>query len=129
MKTGIRVLTVTVLSVLMAGCRQENTMNRNEIPTPVSVSDITYGSVSRIFTTNSTALSNAEAEGKIVERLVEEQLTFTFPYEQLNDVMRIIKNMQPRVLSQDFQATCSVTLSIRKSLMPELAQRLSQLRS
>ena len=75
------------------------------------------------------AIASAEAEGKIVERQVEEQLTFTFPYEQLNDVMRIIKNMQPRVLSQDFQATCSVTLSIRKSLMPELAQRLSQLRS
>ena len=37
-------------------------MNRNEIPTPVSVSDITYGSISRIFTTNSTAVSNAEAE-------------------------------------------------------------------
>lgn len=75
------------------------------------------------------AIANAEAEGKIVERQVEEQLTFTFPYEQLNDVMRIIKNMQPRILSQDFQATCSVTLSIRKSLMPELTQRLSQLRS
>ena len=44
MKSGISVLTLTVLTVLMAGCRQENTMNRNEIPTPVSVSDITYGS-------------------------------------------------------------------------------------
>ena len=63
MKSGISVLSLTALSVLlMAGCRQENTMNRNEIPTPVSVSDITYGSVSRIFTTNSTAISNAEAE-------------------------------------------------------------------
>lgn len=37
-------------------------MNRNEIPTPVSVSDITYGSISRVFTTNSTAISSAEAE-------------------------------------------------------------------
>ena len=63
MKSGISVLSLTALSVLlMTGCRQENTMNRNEIPTPVSVSDITYGSVSRIFTTNSTAISNAEAE-------------------------------------------------------------------
>ena len=62
MKSGISALTLTVLSVLMTGCRQENTMNRNEIPTPVSVSDITYGSVSRVFTTNSTAVSNAEAE-------------------------------------------------------------------
>jgi uncharacterized YigZ family protein len=75
------------------------------------------------------AVENAKAEGRIEERQVEEQLTFTFPYEQLNDVMKIIKNMQPRILNQDFQATCSITLSIRKSLMPELTQRLSQLRS
>jgi len=62
MKSGISALTLTVLSLLIVGCRQENTMNRNEIPTPVSVSDITYGSISRVFTTNSTAISNAEAE-------------------------------------------------------------------
>jgi len=62
MKSGISALTLTVLTLLTVGCRQENTMNRNEIPTPVSVSDITYGSISRIFTTNSTAVSNAEAE-------------------------------------------------------------------
>ena len=62
MKSGISVIALTALSVLMAGCRQESTMNRNEIPTPVSVSDITYGSISKVFTTNSTAISNAEAE-------------------------------------------------------------------
>ena len=62
MKSGISVLALTALTLSLVGCRQENTMNRNEIPTPVSVSDITYGSVSRIFTTNSTAVSSAEAE-------------------------------------------------------------------
>ena len=46
-----------------------------------------------------------------------------------SSAVKIIKNMQPRILNQDFQATCSITLSIRKSLMPELTQRLSQLRS
>ena len=62
MKSRISALTLTVLSLLIVGCRQENKMNRNEIPTPVSVADITYGSISRVFTTNSTAISNAEAE-------------------------------------------------------------------
>lgn len=62
MKSEISVIALTALTVLMAGCRQENTMNRNEIPTPVSVTDITYGSISKVFTTNSTAISNAEAE-------------------------------------------------------------------
>ena len=62
MKSGISVIALTALTVIMAGCRQENTMNRNEIPTPVSVTDITYGSISKVFTTNSTAISSAEAE-------------------------------------------------------------------
>ena len=31
MKKGISVLTLAALTVLMAGCRQENTMNRAEI--------------------------------------------------------------------------------------------------
>ena len=57
LKSGISALTLTVLASLIVGCRQENTTNRNEIPTPVSVSDITYGSVSRIFTTNSMYFS------------------------------------------------------------------------
>ncbi len=62
MKSGISTLSLTFLALLTVGCRQENSTPRNEIPTPVSVQDITYGSISRIFSTNSTAVSNAEAE-------------------------------------------------------------------
>ena len=62
MKSGISALSLTVLTLLVAGCKHENTMSRNEIPTPVSVSDITYGTVSSIFTTNSTAVSGSEAQ-------------------------------------------------------------------
>lgn len=62
MKSGISTLSLALLTLLTVGCRQENSTTRNEIPTPVSVQDITYGSISRIFSTNSTAVSNAEAE-------------------------------------------------------------------
>lgn len=66
------------------------------------------------------ALANAVVE----ERQVEEQYTYTFAYPQMNVVMKVIKEMQPRIIAQDFQTTCSITLSIRKSLMPQLKQRL-----
>lgn len=69
------------------------------------------------------ALANAE----LVERQVEEQYTYSFAYPQMNSVMKIVKDMQPRIVSQDFQTTCSITLSIRKSLMPELKNRLAAL--
>ncbi|MCI6490848.1 MAG: YigZ family protein [Prevotella sp.] len=66
------------------------------------------------------ALANAVVE----EWQVEEQYTYTFAYPQMNVVMKVVKEMQPRIIAQDFQTTCSITLSIRKSLMPQLKQRL-----
>lgn len=58
------------------------------------------------------------------ERQVEEQFTYTFAYPQMNAVMKIVKDMQPRIVAQDFQTTCSITLAIRKSLMPQLKAKL-----
>jgi len=70
------------------------------------------------------AAQEAVANAEIVEEQVEEQYTYTFTYPQMNSVMRIVKEMQPRIIAQDFQTTCSITLSIRKSLMPELKRKL-----
>lgn len=69
------------------------------------------------------ALNNATVE----QRQVEEQYTYTFAYPQMNAVMKVVKDMQPRIVSQDFQTTCSITLSIRRSLMPQLKQRLESI--
>ncbi|MBQ0073670.1 MAG: YigZ family protein [Prevotella sp.] len=69
------------------------------------------------------ALANATME----EKQVEEQITYSFAYPQMNSVMKIVKDMQPRIVAQDFQTTCSITLAIKKSLMPELKNRLESL--
>lgn len=73
------------------------------------------------------AIEKAQASNLIEERHVEEQITYTFSYPQMNAVMKIIKEMEPRIISQDFQTTCSITLSIRKSLMPQLRSHLESL--
>lgn len=73
------------------------------------------------------AAQDALANAAIEERQVEEQYTYTFAYPQMNAVMKVVKDMQPRIVTQDFQTTCSITLSIRKSLMPQLKQRLESL--
>ena len=69
------------------------------------------------------ALSHAERE----EKLVEEEVEYTFAYPLMNSVMRVVKEMQPRIVRQDFKATCSITLSIRLSQAEELRQRLAKL--
>ncbi len=59
-----------------------------------------------------------------MERQVEESIIWNFAYPQMNAVMRVVKDMDARIVAQDFQTSCSITLSIRRSLMPQLKQRL-----
>ena len=60
-------------------------------------------------------------------RLVEEKITYTFTYPMMNAVMKVVKDMQPRVISQQFDNTCSITRSILRSLAEELRSRLDKL--
>ena len=69
------------------------------------------------------AIDDAETE----ERLIEEKITYTFTYVMMNDVMRIVKDMQPRIVSQSFDNTCEITLAIRRSQADQLKKRLEQL--
>lgn len=60
-------------------------------------------------------------------RQVEELVKYDFPYLMMNDVMRVVKEMQPRIVSQEYDNTCSITLSIRKSEAETLRGRLKKL--
>ena len=58
---------------------------------------------------------------------VEALVKYDFPYVMMNDVMRVVKEMQPRIVSQEYDNTCSITLSIRKSEAETLRGRLKKL--
>ena len=60
-------------------------------------------------------------------RQVEETIKYDFTYPMMNDVMRIVKEMQPQVVDQQFDNTCSITLRIRKSEAEQLRSRLNKL--
>lgn len=60
-------------------------------------------------------------------RQVEELVKYDFPYVMMNDVMRVVKEIQPRIVSQEYDNTCSITLSIRKSEAETLRGRLKKL--
>ena len=74
-----------------------------------------------------TAAADAIEHCEIETRLVEEKITYTFTYPMMNDVMKVVKDMQPRIISQTFDNTCSITLSIRKSEAEALRGRLAKL--
>ena len=74
-----------------------------------------------------TAAADAIDHSKIVTRLVQEQITFRFTYPMMNGVMNIVKDMQPKIISQTFDNDCEIVLSIRKSKVKELSKRLQNL--
>ena len=83
----------------------------------------TSGLINAYRTAANEALSNAP----VVVKQVEETIDFDFTYPMMNDVMRVVKEMQPRVIDQKFDNTCSIKLSIRKSEAEQLRMRLSKL--
>ena len=73
------------------------------------------------------AAAAALSDSEIETRLIEEEITYTFTYPMMNDVMRIVKDMQPRIVSQTFDNTCEIRLAIRKSMAEALKTKLSKL--
>ena len=73
------------------------------------------------------AAADALAHANIETRKVEEIVKYTFAYPQMNEVMRIVKDMNPRIVSQTYDNTCEIVLSIRKSEAEQLKSKLDKL--
>lgn len=74
-----------------------------------------------------TATTDAIAHAEVVQRQVEGIVTWNFPYVQMNAVMKVIRDLDVRIISQNYDNTCTITLSIRQSLTDQLRSRLEQL--
>ncbi len=71
-----------------------------------------------------TAAQDAIANAEITEKTVDENISITFEYPFLNGVMRIVKEDNPVIISQDFDMDCRMTLRIRKGEMEKLKAKL-----
>ena len=72
------------------------------------------------------AAAEAIAAATIIEKPVDEEVTFYFEYPFMNDVMRIVKEEEPEIISQGYDMDCNMTLRIRQSMMPKLRARLEK---
>ena len=106
-------------------------INSNELTDILIVVVRYYGGVnlgtSGLIVAYREAAADAIAHSEIETRQVEEIITYNFPYPMMNDVMRIVKDMQPRIVSQTYDNTCEIRLSIRKSEADQLRNRLQKL--
>lgn len=64
---------------------------------------------------------------EVVERTDDAIFRVVFPYLLTNDVMKIIKEEQPRIISQDFDNRCSVHMAIRRGRADVLHTRLQKI--
>jgi len=73
------------------------------------------------------AAADAIAHSEIEVRQTEEIINYAFAYPMMNDVMRIVKDMQPRIVSQTYDNTCEISLAIRRSEAEMLRNKLAKL--
>ena len=66
-------------------------------------------------------LENAEIE----QRTVDVQTTIRFSYLAMNDVMRIVKELHPQIIAQQFDNLCTMTLALRQGFPAPLLDRPS----
>lgn len=106
-------------------------INKNELTDILIIVVRYYGGVnlgtSGLIVAYRTAAAEAIANAEIIKLYDEEVVTYDFPYVMMNDVMKIIKDMSPRIVSQTYDNTCEIQLSIRKSQAPLLKSRLEKL--
>ena len=106
-------------------------INSNELTDVLIVVVRYYGGVnlgtSGLIIAYREAAADALAHAKAEERQVEAIVDYDFPYVMMNQVMRVVKDMQPRIVSQTFDNTCRLRLAIRLSEEQQLRQRLEKL--
>ncbi len=106
-------------------------INSNELTDILIVVVRYYGGVnlgtSGLIIAYREAAADAISHATIETRQVEEIIKYSFAYPQMNDVMRIVKDMNPRIISQTYDNTCEIVLSIRKSEAEQLRNKLNSL--
>lgn len=71
------------------------------------------------------ALKNAT----IIEKTVDVDVSFRFEFPFMNSVMKVVKDMDTKIVGQGYDTDCTMTLRIRKGLLPQLTDRLAKVES
>lgn len=73
------------------------------------------------------AASEAITASEIIEKTVDIDIRFKFEYPFMNDVMKVVKDLEPVILEQQYDMDCIMELRIRKALFEQLKSRLEKI--
>lgn len=62
-----------------------------------------------------------------IEKTINGEIVLRFSYPLLNEVLRIVKEEEPKVVEQLFDNDCMIRLSMRLSRLPRLVERYEKL--
>lgn len=82
---------------------------------------------SGLITAYREAAREAITAATIIECHEQATLRFTYPYLSMEPVMRLVKSGEVKILSQDFNNTCDMTVQLRADHAPELQRRLADI--
>ncbi|MFC3196143.1 IMPACT family protein [Parapedobacter deserti] len=74
-----------------------------------------------------TATQEALSAADIVELTMNDVYRVSFGYEQMNDVMRVVKEEGLSVRAQEFDSQCTIELEIRQQRVEQVLGRLGKL--
>jgi uncharacterized YigZ family protein len=72
-----------------------------------------------------SATQDALANASIIEKVAGETFTLTFDYLQMNDVMKVLKDMDITPSKQAFDLRCTLTARVRLSQIEEFRKQLA----
>src|SRR5690606_19409989 len=75
------------------------------------------------------AAAEALSANEIITEIVNKKVTFQFDYLDMNEVMQLIKERELKVLQQQFDINCRMTLAIRETLYGEVIEKMEQIPS
>lgn len=85
--------------------------------------------VSGLINAYKLATQDALNAATIVTRTVDDVYTIWFGYLVMNNVMKVIKDMNLTIESQQFDNSCAISLSVRQSLGAEFVARMESIDS
>lgn len=84
--------------------------------------------VSGLINAYKTAARNLLTDSIIITKTVDETFTLLFDYENLNSVMKILKDKNIKPIENDFKSKCFLRISVRKKITEELLNKLCKIK-
>lgn len=81
--------------------------------------------VSGLITAYKEAAQMAIDDSRIERQFIKSEIKIAFPYDSMNDIMRLIKEYDADIVNDDMGKTAGYTLSIRQKHYEELLNKLN----